>query len=591
MRLRVQTIPPLPELKAWFIPRPTSTLLHLNTILELKQAICHDIKQLHQQHGNIRLLLDGFELLDSLPFDEVLRDGDLVCIQVSLEARSKSETLRKRKVMEDTEGAFVLFSTTTRFKRTIDLESAPKKRKKIPDVKISSSRGKSKRPLRESQLTSSSTSSSDSESDMSSSSSPDLGSESGSEGDSDESYATSSTTSRYQSAEPMASKPPPSMSSPPTPHPSGPSVPKRAKSSARATMTPVATPIPPGYGKPSTKSRNRRRRLKKMYERETKDAEQAPPKGISDTNVIPLGRGASESGLQLPKAPDMEAPEAERQNATEPLAGSQSAPSQNWDASVPEGGSEAPSGEIMMGTLRNKNKKKNFRRTMVAPATRKIVFDDSGNAQSAVPAASTKTGVNASSRVVPPSELAAQGRLPSNMFVTSVEFGRSAKKKKKKKKRDTCEEEEQVDNELQASGMYEGTYDDRLPYGDEEDAQGENDTAIIEDSQPQFDWEAAEAGWERFPPIQVLEQLRTGVLVCWQGLAINPQTFTPEHLLGVGRVGRVEDSIVKIRQILRPGTETSAAFGIGGGAGECEEEEYTWEDISGLGWKIIQLEA
>ena len=110
MRLRIQTLPPLPELKAWFIPRPTGAIIHLNTILELKQAICHDIKQLHQdglQYSNTRLLLDDFELLDDLPFNEVLRDGNLVCIQLSLEAREAS---RKRKVTDDTEGAFVSFS-------------------------------------------------------------------------------------------------------------------------------------------------------------------------------------------------------------------------------------------------------------------------------------------------------------------------------------------------------------------------------------------------------------------------------------------------------------------------------------------------
>ena len=111
MRLRIQTLPPLPDLKVWFVPRPTNTALSLNTISELKQALCHDIKELQSediQPYDIRLLLDEFELLGDLPYHEVLRDGDLVCVQVFKGSRSDIDVSRKRKAVEDVEGTPVL---------------------------------------------------------------------------------------------------------------------------------------------------------------------------------------------------------------------------------------------------------------------------------------------------------------------------------------------------------------------------------------------------------------------------------------------------------------------------------------------------
>ena len=52
--------------------------------------------------------------------------------------------------------------------------------------------------------------------------------------------------------------------------------------------------VPPGLGKPSTHSRNKRRRLKKCYEKETLLAgTSGPPKGSSLTNNLPLGQRKS----------------------------------------------------------------------------------------------------------------------------------------------------------------------------------------------------------------------------------------------------------------------------------------------------------
>ena len=43
-----------------------------------------------------------------------------------------------------------------------------------------------------------------------------------------------------------------------------------------------------------------------------------------------------------------------------------------------------------------------------------------------------------------------------------------------------------------------------------------------------------------------------------------------------------------IRRLVRPGTETASAFGIGDEVGEGEED-YSWNDISGLGWRIAEF--
>ena len=136
MRLRIQTLPPLPDLKVWFVPRPTSAV---NTIVELKRAVCHDIKQLQSQGiqpFGIRLLLDGFELLGDLPYHEVLRDGDLVCVQVFKEPCSDIEVSRKRRAVEDIEGVFLLVLTVVLFECTSDPENARKRRKKSVGRKV-----------------------------------------------------------------------------------------------------------------------------------------------------------------------------------------------------------------------------------------------------------------------------------------------------------------------------------------------------------------------------------------------------------------------------------------------------------------------
>lgn len=74
MRVKVESAPPLPSVKAWL------SLAALSTVSDLKTLICYSLQPfsdagIHER--DIHLVLDGFELLDSSEID-ILRDGDLV---------------------------------------------------------------------------------------------------------------------------------------------------------------------------------------------------------------------------------------------------------------------------------------------------------------------------------------------------------------------------------------------------------------------------------------------------------------------------------------------------------------------------------
>lgn len=77
MRLKLQTKPPLPEIKAWFAPHSDNVPA---TIGELKYLISCQIPSLQISGKDVLLLLDDFELLDDSPLD-VVRDGDLILVK------------------------------------------------------------------------------------------------------------------------------------------------------------------------------------------------------------------------------------------------------------------------------------------------------------------------------------------------------------------------------------------------------------------------------------------------------------------------------------------------------------------------------
>ena len=72
--MKVESVAPLPYVKAWFSAHA------IPTIHDLKTALCADLLPLNDagvRPQALILLLDDFELLDPSPID-VVRDGDLI---------------------------------------------------------------------------------------------------------------------------------------------------------------------------------------------------------------------------------------------------------------------------------------------------------------------------------------------------------------------------------------------------------------------------------------------------------------------------------------------------------------------------------
>ncbi|PFH49131.1 hypothetical protein AMATHDRAFT_5165 [Amanita thiersii Skay4041] len=534
MRLRVQTLPPLPDLKAWFVPRPKGPVLVVKTIQDIKLSLSYDLPLLQQkgfEPSNLKLHLEGFELLDDLPFDEVLRDGDLISIQY---LGAAPQRLGKRKERDSFDGAFLPAGSAMSLVCLTICFSA------------------------------------ESESDASSSATT----------SSSESASETSTSTESESESEIVSSASDSES------PSDVSL-RPGTIRGQKTVQPIVS-VPPGYGKSSTRSRNRRRRLKKKHDREAK---QPPPKNASEANTIPLGSAPIEkvANSQSNLGPEAYTPTSRIPQDTLNQAATASR--------TPNGTFDNTNGEIMMASLRNKNKKKNFRQTMSAPALRKIVFDDDETTQAhaSLPSGSVFVGADSipvsrgatdksqgqcssdsAYRVIPPSELAAQGLLPSNIFVTSVDFGKQPKNKKRKWTRDEIVATYEDNDEDKFADA-----DVSLPYGDDDEGE------VAKDNYPQFDWEGAEACWDQYKKITALDDIQARTIVGWKELAINPSTFTPEYMLSAGHVEELVDEKVIIQRIWRPGTEASAAFGIGGEEEGTEEQEYNIESILSLGWRVI----
>jgi hypothetical protein len=164
--------------------------------------------------------------------------------------------------------------------------------------------------------------------------------------------------------------------------------------------------------------------------------------------------------------------------------------------------------EIMMSTLRNKNKKRGFKQSMAAPLPKKIVFDDAPGEGVVVSNEECITAPPEESvqvpppyvRLVPPSEKQDLGQLPPRMFVTSVDVEEGmwgVKGKKQKKKQKVWEEEVWYEEEAEVEDVV-------LEYGEDE-ANGEC-----------VDWGRVENGWEAFQALTSPEQLQLGGLIGWK---------------------------------------------------------------------------
>ena len=150
MRLRIQTEPPLPNVKAWFsFPQSECSS---NSLDALKTSLCCHIKTLNDakiKPSRVRLVMDDYELLDELEVEGILRDGDCIVLQEIPLVGTKRKA----------EGRGLLFFLNSRYLLFRSLGSSPVKKRKIIDSDSSDS--------------SSSDSSSDSDSDSSDSSSSD----------------------------------------------------------------------------------------------------------------------------------------------------------------------------------------------------------------------------------------------------------------------------------------------------------------------------------------------------------------------------------------------------------------------------------
>lgn len=74
MRLRIETAPPLPPLKAWINASPGLFGLGTRTINDLRKRIIKDF----ELPDNIGLELDGFELLGRDAINELLERDNLI---------------------------------------------------------------------------------------------------------------------------------------------------------------------------------------------------------------------------------------------------------------------------------------------------------------------------------------------------------------------------------------------------------------------------------------------------------------------------------------------------------------------------------
>jgi hypothetical protein len=274
----------------------------------------------------------------------------------------------------------------------------------------------------------------------------------------------------------------------------------------------------PGFGRPSTQSRNRRRRVKKKHEKEATRTELAPipPTGISLTNLHPLG---TKSKTQK----DRDGPAGDVALALNNAFGINAKagkldPGSRMDVYpvavvASQGPSNEGKGEVMMSALRNKNKKKGFKQSMAVPLPRKIVFSNfAAPLPSQVPNGVTiATRVtDAPARLIAPSEKQDRGELPLRMFVTSVDveesiWGQTKKSNKHMTRRD---QEEWPTEEICDGGSV--TYRENVPEGEPSVVDGGSAETL------DLDWDLVEKQWEAFEEINQVEQLKVGSSVGWK---------------------------------------------------------------------------
>ncbi|EJF63140.1 hypothetical protein DICSQDRAFT_56957 [Dichomitus squalens LYAD-421 SS1] len=573
MRVKVESVAPLPHLKAWF------TLNAIPTVHDLKTALCIDLlpfrdAAVHAQQ--LTLLLDDFELLDSSPID-VVRDGDLIVIK-----KAPAPAAHKRKAAAQGEHA----NSPARKRSKTNDGRALSKPPAVPPSRA--------RPKRHTPPASSSESSSESGTDSSGSESSSSDSDSSSDSESDSSTSSDSSSSSTSSSAPSVHLP-------------------RRRSSTRTANgvqtgpkeqvtapkpAPGTPPVPPGQGKPSTHSRNLRRRRKKLYERIALTAEPA------SVNEIPLGT----------RARTLEPPATAISTPSEEPESQQSKPAKSkGKGKAREGSGDAEPPTFMMASLSNKNKRRGFKDALIRGVPAKITFTDgvsvpSTSSAGQVDAAAMQVDADADAlvvaaslqaqetprrtqqpRLVPPSEKQERGLLPPNMFVTSidVEEGMWLSRRKNKKKKQKQPIEEPWDQEADA------TFAEGLPYDDEcaqaayPASNNANGAGTNSDSGEATERAVVAARWDSLRKITDKSQVSVGATVAWKALGINSATLTPEMLLHIARVLQCGDQL-----IVQPITEAGTGGVSFGGVvveeeGGATEETFEWADVFQGDWRLV----
>ncbi|CCM05892.1 uncharacterized protein FIBRA_08130 [Fibroporia radiculosa] len=551
MRVKISSAPPLPVCKAWF------SVYSASTVLELKLLLCSDLPALRDARLDAKdlvLVLEEFELLDSSPID-VVRDGDLIVIK-----RNSLVPSNKRKAP------------------TSDHSPARKRTKHVADelrsktLLSSTATHEKPRPYVQRGSSPSSSSSSNSESESNTSNSSDTTSESDSGSDSNSETSSSASSA---SSSPSVEATQPAQSKEKTCSVLGSVTAAQSLAFSRDSRASVTATVfvPPGLGKPSTHSRNVRRRRKRMYERLAATAEPV------SVNEIPLGLRT-----RIPEsAPPQQIPLV------------MSAPKPSIEATQ-----EPP--VIMMASLQNKNKRKGFKKSMSSVIPPKIIFDveddaagpshSTISAEQALPFSSVDTIDQdvylANARLIPPSEKQERGLLPAHMFVTSVdvEEGLHPKRNKRKKRARLQDPEEVADDDYQLP------YDD-MEYGQiaPEPTERLRARSVPTHESSALDRAAVNAKWVSLVKLSVPSQLKPDIVVAWKELGINPTTFTPEMLLHLGRVVSCAEQLV-----VKPILEHSPAEISFGGLIVAEDEEvdhvemeqaYLWSDVTQGDWRIV----
>jgi hypothetical protein len=198
--------------------------------------------------------------------------------------------------------------------------------------------------------------------------------------------------------------------------------------------------VPPGFGNPQTHKRNERRRKKRVAER---GSDVVPPVPAGGSNAIALGIAKSV---------------------------------------------HAPKPTTMMMSLKNKNKRRDFKNTIGMPS--RIIFQDNGAAPSPPPT------------LIPPSE---RGQLPPRLFVTSVDVEEDIWPRRNEQNWNWKQKKTQRESYGQAVDEADITLDySKTP---EEDR-----TASIST----LDYTALENAWANAPLIEDKATLPFGCVVGWQ---------------------------------------------------------------------------